>query len=203
MLSFLLLGQITLSQDGTPLNQFRSQKEAALLAYLAHTAKPHQRDTIASLFWAESSTKQSLTNLRTAIARLRKQTGEALQVTRSTIRLAPEQCETADSLHLLQQLQTHKQIDTAEQATALTQALDLYRGEFLAGFHPANAELFNEWVVMTREHIRRQVTAAYEKLGAYALANGRFDEGIRHRQPLVTGRHTRRNGARPDDSTAD
>ena len=37
MLSFTLLGQVTLHKNGLPLGQFRSQKEVALLAYLAHT----------------------------------------------------------------------------------------------------------------------------------------------------------------------
>ena len=150
MLSFLLLGQVIIAKNGVPLERFRSQKEAALLIYLAHTQKTHQRDVIASLFWGESSTKQSLTNLRTAIARLRKKVGEALQVTRTTIALNPALYTTADSAQLLKELALNKQLNSAEEVANLTETLECYHGDFLADFFPANAQQFNEWADTTR-----------------------------------------------------
>ncbi len=65
MLSFALLGQVTLHKDGLPLDQFRSQKELALLVYLAHTGQIHPRDAVANLLWDDRSTKQARSNLRT------------------------------------------------------------------------------------------------------------------------------------------
>ena len=157
MLSFTLLGQTVLSKNGVPLAQFRSQKEAALLIYLAQTRQSHQRDFLAELLWESSSTKQSLTNLRTALSRLRKQVGDALLVTRKTVELTPENQQQVDSVILLQALTGMGQIDTAEKATTLKNALDTYHGDFLADFHLSNAPQFNEWITVTREHIRRQV----------------------------------------------
>jgi len=72
MLSFQLLGSVSLFKDEQPLSQFRSQKEAALLIYLAQTGQSHSRDFIADLLWDDRTTQQALSNLRTALARLRK-----------------------------------------------------------------------------------------------------------------------------------
>ena len=72
MLSFQLLGAVALFKNGQPLNQFRSQKEAALLLYLAQTGQAHSREFIADLLWEDRTTEQALSNLRTALARLRK-----------------------------------------------------------------------------------------------------------------------------------
>ncbi len=178
MLSFKLLGQTVLSKNGAPLTRFRSQKEAALLIYLAQTGAPHQRIFLADLLWQSSTTKQSLTNLRTALARLRKQIGDDLLVTRKTLALAPESQQQVDSVILLQTLQSIGQIDSAETAVTLQNALDTYHGEFLADFHLTDAQPFTEWVVVTREHIRRQVITAYQKLKAYALSTGDVQVGI-------------------------
>lgn len=178
MLSFTLLGQTVLSRDGAPLARFRSQKEAALLIYLAQTGAAHPRDVLADLLWESSSTSQSLTNLRTALTRLRKQVGDALHVTRKTVELTPGNRQQVDSVILLHTLAAMGDIDTAEKAAGLQTALAAYRGDFLAGFDLPDAPRFDEWSRVTREHIRRQVVAAYEKLGQYVLAAGDVDTGM-------------------------
>ncbi|MCP5099494.1 MAG: tetratricopeptide repeat protein [Chloroflexi bacterium] len=178
MLSFTLLGQTVLSKNGVPLTQFRSQKEAALLIYLAHTKQSHQRGFLADLLWESSSTKQALTNLRTVLARLRKQVGDALLITRTSVSLTQENQQQVDSVILLQTLATVGQIDTAEKATTLQNAIKTYHGDFLTDFHLSKASQFNEWAIGTREHIRRQVIAAYNKLGQYAQSTGDVEQGI-------------------------
>ncbi|MCA9982405.1 MAG: winged helix-turn-helix domain-containing protein, partial [Anaerolineales bacterium] len=171
MLSFTLFGRVVLAKNGVPLSQFRSQKEAALLIYLAHTGQAHSRAFLAELFWESSSTKQSLNNLRTAVSRLRKQVDEALLVTRQEVGLTAENRQAVDSVLLLQTLAQVARVDTAVQATTLRQALDTYRGEFLADFVLNDAPQFDNWVAQTRAHIHHQVIAAYHKLGQYTLAS--------------------------------
>lgn len=172
MLSFTLLGQVVLAQNGVPLRRFRSQKEAALLIYLAHTRQTYPRDFMADLLWNASTTKQALSNLRTVLARLRKQVGDALIITRKTVALAPEALQQVDSANLLEALANVGEIDSAMQADALQKTLATYRGDFLAGFHLDDAARFTAWKTANREQIRRQVLAAYHRLCQYALANG-------------------------------
>ena len=69
MLSFQLLGAVSLFKNGQPLSQFRSQKEVALLIYLAQTGQSHQREFMADLLWEDRTTPQALSNLRTVLAR--------------------------------------------------------------------------------------------------------------------------------------
>ena len=93
MLSFQLLGALSLLRDGQPLVQFRSQKEIALLSFLAHTAQPHSRESIADLLWEDRSTQQSLSNLRTVLTRLRTQVGDDLIASRHTVTLSDQRSE--------------------------------------------------------------------------------------------------------------
>lgn len=177
MLTFTLLGHVVLSKDGLPLSRFRSQKEAALLIYLAHTGQPQRREFLADLLWESSSTKQSLANLRTVLTRLREKVSDELIVTSKAVALAPESRQV-DSVALVQTMAGMGQVDSAEKATALHNALATYHGDFLADFHLSDAPEFNEWLALTREQIRRQVIAAYDKLGQYALAMGEIELGI-------------------------
>lgn len=177
-ISLKLLGQVKLSKDRQFLSQFRSQKEAALLIYLAQTEKAHQRDFLATLLWESSSTKQSLTNLRTVLSRLRKKVGDALQITRKTVAFAPDALPEVDALILLHDLAAVGQIDTAEKAAALQKILATYQGYFLADFHLSGAPQFNQWVRETSAYIHDKVIAAYHKLGEYALSTGDVEQGI-------------------------
>ena len=89
MLDVNLLGGINICLDGDTISRFRSQTEIALLAYLAHSGQAHYRETLADLLWDAGTTGQSLSNLRTVLARLRKQVGDHLIVTRKTIAVSP------------------------------------------------------------------------------------------------------------------
>lgn len=177
-LAFNLLGQVALYKDGQPLTQFRSQKEPALLIYLAHTGKSHGRDAMAELLWSGRSAQQARSNLRTVLARLRKQVGDFLVVTRKSLALTSEGRQDVDSARLVPALARIDQIDSAETAHALDTALQAYGGPFLAGFHLPDAPLFEAWMVATREQIHKQVIAAYHKLAQYAFTEDEVANGL-------------------------
>ncbi|MCA9948360.1 MAG: tetratricopeptide repeat protein [Anaerolineales bacterium] len=178
MLKFTLLGQVLLVKNGQPLSRFRSQKEAALLIYLAQTGETHPREFIAELLWDGRTTQQSLSNLRTVLTRLRKRVGDALLITRKSLALAPESRQQVDSVILLQTLAELGQIDTPAKAGTLQKALDTYQDDFLADFDLPAAPNFEQWMLATRAHIRQQVIAAYAKLGHYVLSTGDVAFGI-------------------------
>jgi DNA-binding SARP family transcriptional activator len=48
-------------------------------------------------------------------------------------------------------------------------AVDLYRGDFLAGFYLPDSAAFEEWVLARREATRRQVLVALERLSRARL----------------------------------
>lgn len=178
MLQFRLLGQASLLKDDQPLQQFRSQKEAVLLYYLAQTGETHPREFVADLLWEASSTKQSLTNLRTVLSRLRKRVGDALVVTRKTVALDANAVGYVDSVYLLEELESIGQIDVEETAVSLQNTLNTYQGDFLADFHLVDSTAFNDWAATTRQQIRQQVIAGFDKLVRYWQKTGNHASGI-------------------------
>ena len=66
-----LLGTFTLTVDGAPVSRFRSQREAALLAYLAVEADQAQaRERLAGLLWPDKPEAVARQNLRQIIGKV-------------------------------------------------------------------------------------------------------------------------------------
>lgn len=59
-----LFGGLRLTQAGTPLTSFISNKVPALLAYLAVNPRPHSREALATLFWGDMPDSDAKNNLR-------------------------------------------------------------------------------------------------------------------------------------------
>jgi SAM-dependent methyltransferase len=103
-LDISLFGAFAVTLDDTPANSFEADTARALLAYLALHAganAPCRRETLAGLLWPDQPNAEARHNLRQALTRVRKAIGDRtagasgaehpfLQITRQTIRLAPE-----------------------------------------------------------------------------------------------------------------
>ncbi len=183
MLEIFLFGEVYIRLDGKPVTHFRSQKELALLAYLAHTGKTHNRETVADLLWEASSTKQSLSNLRTALARLRKQVGDHLVVTRKTVAVTAVSHYQTDTTRFQAMMASAvgEGRGTAVSQTAvsqLKQCFKLYNGEFMDGFSLPHASRFNDWLVIEQERLRQIVMRGYRQLVSSQEAQGVFAAGV-------------------------
>ncbi|HEX6384700.1 MAG TPA: BTAD domain-containing putative transcriptional regulator, partial [Anaerolineae bacterium] len=176
-LSLHLLGEMRIARNGKSL-RFRSQTEAALLIYLAHTGQTHSREAIADLLWEARTTQQSLSNLRTVLARLRRLADDVLVITHKTLAYKAAARQQVDSVRLSERLEALRDVDSDADAARLREALRLYKGDFLAGFHLPNAPRFNDWVVVAQERLRQTLFAGYQRLLEYALAQGDFELGI-------------------------
>jgi DNA-binding SARP family transcriptional activator len=191
-LSIHLLGTLQVSLDGEPITGFRAETAQALLAYLAmHAGVPCHRASLAGLLWSDYGESSALTDLRQALRRLRRAIGDGdasppfLQTTRTTIALNPESDYWLDvdaftaALDAVQG-HAHRPVETcAVCAQRLGEAVELYRGEFLAGFSLDSA-LFEEWVVVERERLHGQALEALGHLAAYHEAQGTYEEAVRY-----------------------
>ena len=186
MLEISLLGGITIHLQGTALTRFRSQKEIALLAYLAHTGQVHNREALADLLWDARSTRQSLSNLRTALARLRRQVGDQLTVTRKTVGLLSAVHEQTDSVRLQFLLSSAGQEHSTRAINLLGQGLALYKGDFMAGFSLLKTPRFNDWLLVEQERLRQIVMSGYRQLTLLQQEQGTFSAGIRTAQEWVS-----------------
>ena len=178
MIEITLLGEATVRVHGQLVNRFRSQKELALLAYLAHTGQTHNREALADLLWEARSTTQSLSNLRTALTRLRKQVGDRLILTRKTVAILPVVHKQTDTARFLALLATAGKERSATASKLLAQGLELYSGEFMAGFSLRDASRFNDWLLVEQERLRQKAMQGYRQLTRWQEEQGAFAAGV-------------------------
>lgn len=172
MADLFALGGVDLRSDDERLDAVLSQpKRTALLVYLA-LARPrgfHARDTLLALFWPESDRKHARSSLRKALHFLRLHLGrKAVLSSGDAVGLSSGvQCDA---------VAFEGAIETGE----LREALALYRGELLHGFHVSNAPDFERWLDGERRRIRRSAVRAAWELAEEEEAAGRRVEAARY-----------------------
>lgn len=157
-----LLGGFSLTRDNALVTGFRSAKSRALLTYLAmQPDQPHGRPQLATLLWGELPEKAARTNLRVELSQLKKliDSTELLQIDRQSVRL-DGRFLTTDALHLQTSL-PHFLALTPElqqkQLPRILPSLDLYQGDFLAGFYLPDTPDFDNWQRILQEQLHEAV----------------------------------------------
>lgn len=160
-LRLTLLGGLHIELGGAGVEGLLTNKAAALLAYLAVTGRPQTRSTLAGLFWSEFPEARARASLRTALSTLNRVVGSYLQAGHRAVQIASDRPCWSDVAAFSQ---TVSQVlgepaagrGTLSQAQAqdLQTALDLYRGDLLAGCAIYDAPLFEEWLLGERERLR-------------------------------------------------
>ncbi len=180
-LQIKLFGGFTVMLGDQPITYFRSAKARGLLAYLA--AQPdqdHARTTLATLLWGDLPDTAAKTNLRIELSNLHKLLANhpALTITRNTVRFH-RALATVDVGDFRDAVTTFLALPAESQATQLsrlTAALDLYRGEFLAGLQLGDALEFGEWQLLTQEQLHEQAMGALNLLQQRYAEQGRWAE---------------------------
>ena len=188
-LSLTLLGAFQITLDGEPVTGFESDKVQALLAYLALEAdRPHRRDALAEMFWpdrpqgvARNSLKQALANLRKVISD-READPPFLQVNRAKLQFNSDSAHWLDvnecnDLLAASQAHNHRHAETCKPCTErFRQVVALYQGPFLQQFYLGDSTAFEEWALIQREGLQRQVMEALRHLIAYHERRGEYKE---------------------------
>ena len=145
--------------DGHELASLLAQpKRFALLAYLALGEGDgyHRRDTLAAMFWPDLDQFAARRALRNTLYHLRDALGDGVIVTRGDDAVMIDPAVLSCDVRLLRD---------AVAAGRHAEAVDLYRGELLAGLHLANAgEAFEEWLSAQRASVARLVAGALSAL---------------------------------------
>jgi DNA-binding SARP family transcriptional activator/tetratricopeptide (TPR) repeat protein len=187
-LSLTLLGAFQVALDEKPALGFESNKVRALLAYLAVEADQlHRRELLAELFWPDRSEGVARKNLNQALTNLRKTIGDRegvpsfLRVTRDELRFNPESDYLLDvnkftNLLTICKEHRHRRISTCKPCIQrLEKVVGLYMGEFLGGFTLIDCPTFEEWALIKREGLRRQMTDALKHLASYHERRGEYE----------------------------
>ncbi|UCG25815.1 MAG: tetratricopeptide repeat protein [Chloroflexota bacterium] len=161
-LAVALLGPFQVTLDGEPATGFVSDKARALLAYLlVEVDRPHRRESLAGLLWPEYPESSARTSLRRALANVRQVIGDRqanppfLLISRQTIQV-DRQADFVLDAGRFRELVKMTPGDSAI-VSGLEEALELYRGDFMEGFSLADSPAFEEWQLLTRESLRKQV----------------------------------------------
>ncbi len=199
LLTFHLLGKPTISYGPSSLADLLAAKEQALLIYLAcQPGKRFSRDHLATLLWGGTSPERTRYNLRRALWHLRSALDE--------VDLPSERCLSADDSWVTVPLSAPTWVDalafeevfdagdqrlemelspTSKGTRRVRESLDLYRGEFLAGFSISQAPDFEHWLLVEREHLSQLLLRALTTLIQSYIAWGKRDEGISVCQRLL------------------
>jgi predicted ATPase/DNA-binding SARP family transcriptional activator/Flp pilus assembly protein TadD len=171
-------------KDSTPL-RINRRKALALLAYLAVTGRPYQRETLATLFWPDNNQSRAYANLRRDLSVLNKLLGQGwLEIGRDAVSFVRRHdfwLDVADFRRHLATCDTHGHPAQAVCPACmphLRQALSLYRGDFMAGFTLPDCPAFDEWQFFEAEELRCDLAGVLDRLVRGHTAEGKFELAI-------------------------
>jgi len=196
MLDIRLFGTGHARYCDQPLAGFPSQQAHHLFCYLLlNRGQPISREKLAAVFWGDYPTQTSRKYLRNALWRLRqsfqlagaqaedylaiRDDGVAF-VTTSAYRLDVETFEKAVSGFYDRPGESL----TAEQATVLEKAVELYTGDLLQG-------VYEDWCLYDRERLGLLLLNALSKLMEFHAVNGAYERGITYGERILARDNTR------------
>jgi WD40 repeat protein/DNA-binding SARP family transcriptional activator len=186
-LEIFTLGGVRILQTGDEIVGLTTRKAEALLIYLASTRRPHPREVLADLLWDERTQSQSMGNLRVVLTNLRQQLGEYLTITRGSVGVNSSAQLWMDSVELEGCLEGVRKSGGVNASTALqaSKALELYRGDFLAGFSVYDCRGFEDWAVRERERLHQLAVDGLSALAQDAIERQDYQAGMAYATRLL------------------
>jgi len=180
VLEIRTLGGLAIKRNGQPVSGFASRKVEALLVYLACTRRAFPREVLAELLWEERSQAQALANLRVALTSLRQSVGPFITISRQMVGINPDSACWLD----VTEFQAHLAAAGKTTAAHLEKALNLYQGDFLAGFY-IDSRGFEDWVLPERERLRLKVMDALDLLIQSSMNEADYPTALTHATHLL------------------
>ena len=183
MLTIRLLGTVEVLIDPHFPIELGSRKAQALFVYLVRAAKPIARDTLTALLWPEMAEQVAKNNFRTTLTRLKHHLGPYLDITTTSVAFNRRAPYVLDVEALYDSLD---EATSTQDPVKIQAAVELYRGEFLQGFHVRGAEPFEEWMLQQREQLHLQIVHALETLMALCIERNELTLGLDAGRRLLT-----------------
>ncbi|MEZ4619195.1 MAG: hypothetical protein R2867_27295 [Caldilineaceae bacterium] len=140
-----LFGTPQFTYQDKPLTGFVSNKARALLIYLAVTGRPHSREALAELLWADTTPSLRRANLRKVLSNLRQVVDNLLlEPSKDTVALNRQYCWS--DVAAFEQVVDNANADIIELEIAVQQ----YQADFLADFNTSLSYEFEAWVLGER-----------------------------------------------------
>lgn len=181
MLRVRLFGGLSMTWDEIPLPVIPAAVARSLFAYLVtHRDRPHTRDLLAGTFWPDMPDVSARRRLSQALWQIRRALAPhpVLVTEGDTL-----QCNPALPLWVdVEAFLKHSAECASGQAGAIedcTLSIDLYRGEFLAGY-------YEDWTVLERERLRETFLEALEQLVEGHKGQNEYEEALRYAKRLAS-----------------
>ncbi|HEV7745450.1 MAG TPA: BTAD domain-containing putative transcriptional regulator [Pyrinomonadaceae bacterium] len=182
VLRFQLFGKFLVKRDDQKISGLEVCKEQELLSYLLlHRNRPHPRESLASLLWANTTTERSKKYLRQAlwhvVSALQEYNASSpalLQVEHDWVQLNLHDGVWADvavfdrAFAAVQGI-AGRQLDSPK-VDLLEEAVKAYNGELLEGW-------YQDWCLFERERLQNAYLTLLDKLMDHAVAHGDYEAG--------------------------
>lgn len=181
-LKLLFLGSLQIEFNDRKIT-FSRRKAVALLSYLVITGRPHQRDTLASMFWPEQEHSKARAALRRHLWTLNDKLGGLISADRESIEIQAEDIwnDVEAFRSLVSDCRTHghpEKVVCEICIENLVHAADLYRDDFLIGFTLPDCPEFDAWQFFEDESLRRDSADILSKLVGVNSASHNFEKAI-------------------------
>jgi DNA-binding SARP family transcriptional activator len=186
-----LFGRLQIRREGADVPGLDGLKARELFCYLLmYRDSSHSREALAEQLWANKDASQTKKYLRQALWQLQSaldgqaSAGEAhvLRVDGDWIGLNDRAGLWIDVALFEQGLRSAQGVSghalNCELAIALTEAVNLYRGDLLEGW-------YQDWCVFERERLQSMCLAALEKLISYCEAHQDFETGLAYASRIL------------------
>lgn len=170
-----LFGSPRVILNERPLPPFPTHKCRELFSYLVvHANRSHSRAMLAGLLWPEKTEEKARASLSTEIWRLRG----VLRSLQDHLFLARDE---AGFMIEPDRVDVHwfKELIQKQDYPSLTQAVELYKNDFLDG-------CYSDWCLLIREQLKDSLISVLEKLLHYHEARGNWAEAISHAKLLIS-----------------
>lgn len=174
VLKLFYFGGLRMYKDDQPITAPLLKKTQAFFAYLAISKnKSFSRDKLCAIFWPESGEAQAKYNLRYTLWVLRTGLGfpeypqyEFVITYQDQCKFNPESNYWLDTEEFEKKLilAQNLKIDDAARIEYLTEAVNLYHGDFLDGFFIKGSWEFENWQRIQRERFSQEFTKAVRNL---------------------------------------
>jgi len=170
MLRLNVLGPFEAQWTGGKPVGLTTRKAQALLAYLAvERARPHTRDYLATLLWADTGDERARHNLRQALSKIRSTCGCVVQGSGDRLAIDATGC-TVDVIEF-------EELANSDDPNELQQCLDLYRGDLLEGVIPREPA-YEDWLLLARGRLRKTACLAASQLVLILRDQDRIKDAI-------------------------
>lgn len=183
-----LLGAPHIERDGQHLH-FERRHALALGIYLAVSGISHSRDALSTLFWPQADPSAGRANLRRTLHILGRTVGhDFVEMENGHVRLHQDGNLWIDLSEFRRLVaRCHQHGHPAHEVCndclpLLTQAVDLYRDDFLAGFTLPDSPDFDHWQFFQGEQLRAEMAFVLDLLQRGYTEQGHYTQAIVYAQ---------------------